>query len=121
MAFHLLEKREGFVASLEASDMNRSPNRPTALIQQNEILSSKIELIEKQNLEQQKRLQQLERLVMELSCNRSQVEVLEHRQPNSGQDVNCNGNVMKTNKSVNAGLYSKSNNCVSQQVEHFSK
>ncbi|KAK7082224.1 hypothetical protein SK128_025381, partial [Halocaridina rubra] len=60
-----------------------------AIHQQNELLTNKIMLIEKQNMEQQIRLQHLEKLVMELSTKRTGIELSRQEQRNYDNFGSC--------------------------------
>ena len=65
-------------ASHEAMGCNQSDSS-AVIIQQNKLLTSKIQLIEMQNMEQQKRLQQLEDLILELRSAKKPIEDREQK------------------------------------------
>lgn len=57
---------------MNSKEQSMVENKPTDLVHENEILKQKISKIETDNIAQQRRLQQLEKIVTKLTCNRSQ-------------------------------------------------
>ncbi|XP_042216282.1 uncharacterized protein LOC121862250 isoform X2 [Homarus americanus] len=111
----------------EGKERREERSVPNNIVQENEMLQHKVLKIEMENIAQQKRLQQLEKMVMELAYNRSPTHVLDmNHHPPFGESRGINkvmegeGVVSKNGDFSSRRTYEESEHCYTSDDERLS-